>query len=117
MWINETHLFERILCATSLPGGDPDDEALGLRLLGEILARQQSIQAEQYFQESLALLEKLGERFEVTWILRSFANLLCDRGEFERAITLHQQAVSIFEEIGAERECQITQEKLQKLHT
>ncbi|HEX7567732.1 MAG TPA: tetratricopeptide repeat protein [Anaerolineaceae bacterium] len=87
-------------------------KALGLRLLGEILARQQPVQAEQYFQESLALLEKLGERFEVAWILRSLANLLCDRGEVERAITLHQQAVSIFEEIGAERECKITQEKL-----
>ena len=92
-------------------------KALGLRLLGEILAHQQSVQAEQYFQESLALLEKLGERFEVAWTLRSFANLLCDRGEVARAITLYQQAVTIFEEIGAERERKITQEKLKNLHT
>jgi hypothetical protein len=63
-------------------------KALGLRLLGEILARQQPVQAEQYFQESLALLEKLEERFEVAWTLRSFANLLCDRGEVERARSL-----------------------------
>ena len=83
-------------------------KALGLRLLGEFLEREQTVQPEQYFQECLALLEKLGERFEVAWTLRSFADFLCQRGEVERAKTLYQQAISIFETIGAERERTIT---------
>lgn len=85
-------------------------EALSCRLLGEILIQEhESAQAEYYLQRSLSILEKLEERFEVAWTLRSYARLFLKRNERQRAISLYYQAIAIFESLGALREFERTQ--------
>jgi predicted ATPase/DNA-binding SARP family transcriptional activator len=84
-------------------------EALSCRLLGEILDQEhESAQAERYIQRSLSILEKLEERFEAAWTLRSYARLFLKRNERQRAINLFSEAITIFEDLGAQREYERT---------
>jgi DNA-binding SARP family transcriptional activator/virulence-associated protein VapD len=93
-------------------------EALGMRLLGEISAGDfETHQAERHILESLEILEKLGERFEVAWTLRSYGRLLAIRGEQKRALTLMEQASAIFEDLEALRELAKTYNEISRLNT
>jgi ADP-dependent phosphofructokinase/glucokinase len=58
------------------------------------------------------VLEKLGERFEVAWTLRSYARLLAAQAEPKRAKALLRQASSIFSELKAEWELEKTHAEL-----
>jgi DNA-binding SARP family transcriptional activator len=93
-------------------------KALAYRLLGEILVQQRQLaQAEQHMLESLHALERLGERFEVAWTLRSYARLLWVRAETGAAQALLRQAIAIFSELKAERELERTQQELSRLQS
>ncbi len=88
---------------------------MGRRLLGEILGQERRpAQAERHMLHSLSVLEKLGERFEVAWTLRSYARLLAARAEPKRAKALLRQASSIFGELKAERELEKTYAELSR---
>jgi DNA-binding SARP family transcriptional activator len=91
-------------------------EAVGHHLLGEVMAqRRQSVQAEIHMVEALRLLERLGDRFETAWALRSYARLLVDRGDLPHAQAQLQRATAIFAELGAQRELTRTNAELARL--
>jgi predicted ATPase/DNA-binding SARP family transcriptional activator len=92
--------------------------AFGYRLRGEILVQQMDFnQAKQNILDSLNILEKLGEHFEVAWTIRSYARLLIACGEAERALAYLQQAASSFANLNAERELTKTQYEIMRLKT
>jgi ATP/maltotriose-dependent transcriptional regulator MalT len=108
----------RVLRAARLAEGADIEmmKALAYRLLGEILVQQRQLaQAEQHMLDSLHTLERLGERFEVAWTLRSYARLLWVRAEPGAAQALLRQAIAIFAELKAERELERTQQELARL--
>jgi tetratricopeptide (TPR) repeat protein len=91
-------------------------EALGHHLAGEVMAqRRQSLQAENHMVEALRQLERLGDRFETAWALRSYARLLADRGDRSHARAQLQHASAIFAELGSERELTRTNAELARL--
>jgi tetratricopeptide (TPR) repeat protein len=75
--------------------------ANGLKLLGvahEVSGRFE--QAEECFEQSLALLEELGDRRNYGFMLNNLGVIAHLRADYERAVLRYKEALAIFREIG-----------------
>jgi predicted ATPase/class 3 adenylate cyclase len=81
--------------------------ANGLRLLG--VAQETSgrfEQADECFEQSLALLRETGDRRNVGFMLNNLGVISHLRGDYEAAVARYTEALAIFREIG-ERTCEL----------
>jgi serine/threonine protein kinase/tetratricopeptide (TPR) repeat protein len=95
-------LGERILALSeTMSVGVRHARANGLRLLG--VAHETSgrfSEADECFEQSLALLRELGDRRNIGFMLNNLGVIAHLRGDYESAVRRYDEALAIFREIG-----------------
>jgi tetratricopeptide (TPR) repeat protein len=78
------------------------EEGSSLRVLGEIARAQgHNQQAEQHLTESLAVLQEVGDEYEMARTQLSLGKLQLDKGDIEQASTLLESCIAVFERLDA----------------
>jgi predicted ATPase/class 3 adenylate cyclase len=78
------------------------EEGISLRVLGQILHRRgETVEAENYLRQSVAMLAELGEEYELARSQHGLARLLVEQGKVEAARPLLTQATETFTRLEA----------------
>ncbi|TFI52508.1 tetratricopeptide repeat protein [Mastigocladus laminosus UU774] len=82
-------------------GGSRRDKAVAIQLQGQIAKqRQEYAEAEQLYQDALAIYRELGDEDMETNALNNLGNVARSQGQYDRAESYYKQALAIAEKLG-----------------
>ncbi|MFX0062406.1 MAG: tetratricopeptide repeat protein [Candidatus Hermodarchaeota archaeon] len=80
-------------------------KASSINLKGTVyLYKGELEQALQYYQQSLALFEELGNKQDIAYSLNNIGKVYWHIGDFDRVLDYYQQSLALFEELGNKKD-------------